>query len=200
MGFIDKQHSTQEEEEKRKFIFSNALKGVIWLGAILGGYLLAVQLLPQEWNEIISPFTDRAPLMFGVFFLSETFIGIIPPELFIIWAANKSFSTFILYMILLALISWSGGVIAYWVGKQFHRTRWIQRLTQRENFQRYAQLYRKFGAVVIVVSALTPLPYAMISFLSATFRFPFNKYLIYSSTRFLRFVFLGWLFWNLGVS
>ncbi len=194
------QHQTKEEQEKRQFIITNAIRGILWLTAIIGAYLLAALLLPEQWEDILDPITDNTLLLFSVFFLSETFIGIIPPELFIIWASSKPLSIYLLYLMLMSVLSWAGGLIAYMAGKQFHNLVWVQRLTRLENFQRYARLYRKFGAVVIVVSALTPLPYAMISFLSASFRFPPRKYLIYSATRFLKFVLLGWLFWNINLS
>jgi len=194
------QHQTQEEQEKRQFILSNAIKGILWLAAIIGAYLLAALLLPEQWEEVLDPITENTLLMFSVFFLSETFIGIIPPELFVIWASSQPLSIYLIYLLVMAVLSWTGGLIAYLVGKQFHNLTWVQRMTKLENFQRYTRLYRKFGGVVIVVSALTPLPYAMISFLSATFKFPLPKYLIYSAMRFLRFVLLGWLFWNINVS
>jgi len=199
MDIEEKRYTQKEAIEKRNFIIVNVLRGVAWLGVIIGIYLLAEYFLPENLKDILKPFTERPLVMFSIYFFSETFMGIIPPEFFVIWAAEKSLPIFLFYMLLLAVLSWIGGLIAYWVGRRFHKSKFLKRFTQLESYQNYMRIYRRFGAIIIVISALTPLPYAFISFLSATFQFPLSKYLVYSASRFLRFVILGWLFWNINV-
>lgn len=159
-------------------------------------YLLLDYLLPEEWDEWISPLTDRPLLMFGIFLASETFLGLIPLELFIFWAKNEPVNLYVLYVLLLSLLSFAGGLLAFWAGRFVDRIPLLKRLTRWSSYEEYAILYRRWGGIIIILAALTPLPFAMISFLSSSFLFPLQRYLLYASTRFLRFAALGWLLWG----
>ncbi|GAB4417368.1 MAG: hypothetical protein OHK0039_27650 [Bacteroidia bacterium] len=176
-----------------RFILSNSLKGLLWLGAIVGAYVLADYLLPEEWNRFLKPFTDRPVLMFSIFFFSETFTGLIPLELFVIWASKNGPMNYGAAVALMSLLSYIGGYIAYLLGQQIKNLRWLHRLTELEAYRRNQQLYRRWGGIVIILAALTPLPYAIICFLSGTFHFPWQRFLLYSATRFLRFAVVGWI-------
>lgn len=190
--------STQHEDPAyRRFVWQNISNGLVWLGAIVGLYVLALYFLPDEWNAYLKAYTDRPGWMFTIFFLSEAFTGLIPLELFIIWAASQPLGMYITYVVLLAVLSYVGGIVAFLLGTRLQHIRMLRRLNRREAFQRYGKLYRRWGGVVIIIAALTPLPYAVISFLSATFQFPFSRYLQFAAFRFLRFAFLGWLLWTI---
>lgn len=180
-----------------QFVIQNVLKGLAWLAGIVILYILARKYIPDEWLIWLEPLTSNPPLMCGVFFASETLFGLIPLELFIFWAKEQSLTAagFSAYVFLFACLSYLGGLCAYLAGVWAHRISWLKRLSELESFQTYAGLYRKWGVVIIILAALTPLPYATISFLSATFRFPLSRYLLYASTRFLRFLLVGWGTW-----
>ena len=176
-----------------KFILTNALKGLLWLGAIVGAYVLADYLLPAEWNAFLKPFTDRPVLMFTIFFLSETFTGLIPLELFVIWAAGRPLDMYIAFVALMAVLSFGGGSIAYLIGRWIKDWPRLARITQWDTFVHNAELYRRWGGIIIILAALTPLPFAIICFLSGTFQFPYRRFLLYSATRFIRFAVVGWV-------
>ena len=186
-----------DSREYYRFVAQNAFRGILWLSAIVALYILARRYIPDEWLAWAEPLTGNPPLMFLVFFLSETLFGLIPMELFVFWAKNHlpGLSGFSAYVLLLACLSFLGGLVAYYAGVWAHRIPLLKRLSELESFQTYSTLYRRWGGVVIILAALTPLPYATISFLSATFRFPLSRYLLYASTRFIRFFLVGWGTW-----
>jgi membrane protein YqaA with SNARE-associated domain len=196
----EKPRSSKEtqEEEYQRFVWTNVLRGIAWLVGIIMLYLLAQWLLPADWSDSLARFTDNPPWVFFIFFLSEAFTGLIPLEFFIIWAKSESLGTYSAYVLLLSVLSYLGGMIAFGIGSQVRNFRWLKRFSELETFQRYATLYRRYGGIIIIISSLTPLPFAIICFLSATFRFPFRRYLLYTSMRFLRFAVLGWLLWKIG--
>ncbi|MEM6264711.1 MAG: hypothetical protein AAGI38_19520 [Bacteroidota bacterium] len=191
--------SPEERTEYYRFIVNNVLRALLWFGLIVGGYFVFNEFFGEKWRVWISPLTDRPSLLMLIFLLSETFFGIIPPEFFVIWASDKPTDRFIFYVILLASLSILGGLIAFGAGKLVTRIKWLKRLTELESFQEYANLYRRYGGILIVISALTPLPYATISLLSASLGFPLNRYLLYASSRILRFVLLAWFFGEVSI-
>ena len=188
----------KNRKEYYQFIFSSGIKALIWLAAIVGGYLLFEKFVPTQWNQYLAPFNEKPELIFTIFFASETLFGIIPLEFFILWAKKEPILTYISYVILFSALSYIGAFIAYWAGTQVKRFAFLKRLTQLDSFRYYATIYSKFGGLVIILSALTPLPFATISFLSATFQFPVEKYMLYSATRFARFAIMGWILWAVG--
>lgn len=188
----------QDRKEYYQFILSSGLKALIWLAAIVGGYFLLQRFIPQQWNQYLTPFTGQPGLIFTIFFTSETLFGIIPLEFFILWAKKEPLLTYIAYVVLLSVLSYLGAFVAYWAGTKAKQINILKRLTQLDSFRYYANIYSKFGGFVIILSALTPIPFATISFLSATFHFPVKKYILYSATRFARFAILGWFLWSVA--
>lgn len=178
------------------FLAKYGLQGLLWLGAIIGLYMLANYLLPENWNNILSPVTDSTPLTFLVFFLSETIIGIVPAEFFVIWAkTGNSLEVDVLLVLALAIVSYIAGIVAFFAGKWSRRMPLFQSYLERPSAQEYLNLYRRWGGVVIAVAALTPLPFGFFSLISGAFEFPFKRYVVYALFRFVRFLVVGYVVW-----
>ena len=80
---------------RKKFLFGNLLKGLAWFIAIVLIFLLAKEYLPYDPEGWVGNIYDRPVLVYLVFTLSEIVVGIIPPEVFMIWSlqsANPFFS------------------------------------------------------------------------------------------------------------
>ena len=184
----------------RAFLWKNITNGLIWLGLILLVYFIAARTLPKEWGTYLQDYTDRPFWMFSIFFFSETFTGLIPLELFVIWARQDPVSKYILYVFMLSVLSFIGGIIAYYIGTKVNDLPFLKKLTERPFIAKNSDLYRRFGGIVIVLAALTPLPYAIICFVSGAFEYPFRRFLLYATTRFLRFAIIGWILWSIRVA
>ena len=94
-----------------------SLKKALWPVVIVIIALLLFNNYVYNVNEGLKHFTDTFTdiQVFTVFFLSESFLGLIPPEIFIAW--SKKTSEPIFNLVLLAFISYVGGVISFFIGK-----------------------------------------------------------------------------------
>ena len=53
-------------------------------------------------------------IILGVFFASETMLGLVPPEIFIAWADKTASPIF--YLTILASLSYIGGILSFFMG------------------------------------------------------------------------------------
>ena len=120
----------------------------------------------------------------AIFFTSETILGLIPPDLFIIWA--KKFASPYGMVTLLACLSYLGGVIAYFLGKYIGGLPKIEQWILTK-FDKHFKLIQKWGGVLIVFAALFPLPFSAICLVAGAVRFPFKTFLALGLFRFARF-------------
>jgi hypothetical protein len=99
------------------FLRSTAIKGGI---AIVGfvTILLVLDYFFLDFDAMLDNLvTNYSPkVIFSFFLLSETILGLVPPEIFIAWA-SKSVSPW-LFLFILATMSYLGGIIAYFIGNR----------------------------------------------------------------------------------
>ena len=99
-----------------QFVGSNLKKAILpILGIVLGIYLFNKYV--YNINDGLHHFTETFSKL-GIlvtFFISETLLGLIPPEIFIAW--SKKTDDPILNLAILATLSYSGGLISYYIGK-----------------------------------------------------------------------------------
>jgi|SRR5690554_4496880 len=129
-----------------------------------------------------------------VFLASESLLGLVPPEIFIAWS-NKMPSP-ILYLSLLAAMSYVGGIISYFIGK------WVFTLPKvyaymEGKMKKHLKHIRKWGGFLIVVGALLPIPYSMTSMAAGMINYKFTHYLLFGLLRFVRFYLYALAIFNL---
>jgi membrane protein YqaA with SNARE-associated domain len=125
-----------------------------------------------------------------LFFISETILGLIPPDFFIVWA-NSSNHPIILTTILAGL-SYIGGLTAYFIGFRLSKTPKINKWLLRKFSSHFATLH-KYGGFLIVFSALLPLPFSTVTAVAGMVDYPFQKLALLGSTRILRFFGYGYI-------
>lgn len=177
-----------------KFLIRNGLKGVLWMAILLGGYFLfdrlVVQKNPEAWIET---FYARPLIIYLIYCASEFFFGVIPPELFMIWAFNKSDTAhYVLNVGFFAVVSYIMGYLTFLIG-QFLYKRVSFRYFRMKFLKETWPLLRKYGIFIIIVAALTPLPWAAVSLLVGSAGYPAGRYLRYALFRILRFVVYGFI-------
>lgn len=123
-------------------------------------------------------------LLFLVFFISESFLGLLPPDFFILWTSE--FDNAYELVTLLAILSYAGGVASYYIGRGLSLLPKVSQFIARK-YRKNFTLVRKWGGIFIVLAAMTPLPYAMICMMAGLLRFPVPLFLAFSTTRILRF-------------
>jgi membrane protein YqaA with SNARE-associated domain len=136
---------------------------------------------------ITETFNDIGVL--ALFTLSESFLGMIPPDIFVIWSVK--FNQPFLMLALLGVLSYTGGVVSFYIGNGLSRHPRIRRFSERA-LERYIRLVQKWGGAFVVIAALFPFtPYSMIVMAVSLLKFPLKKYLLFGLTRVTRFVIQG---------
>ena len=168
-----------------QFLGKNIKKAILPLFLLIGGALLLEHYV-LDFHTLFEETTKNysSVSIFSLFFASESFLGLIPPELFIAWV--KTLPEPALYLSLLALLSYIGGCISYFIGKTVLTIPAVKKVIENR-MKKHIVNIRKWGGFLIVVGALLPLPFSMVSMASGIINFSFRKYLLFGLFRFLRF-------------
>jgi uncharacterized membrane protein YdjX (TVP38/TMEM64 family) len=163
---------------------------VIVLVFLVGRYLVDFNAL---FGGMIDRFSDNFVLL--LFFISESFTGMIPVDLFVIWA--QKFELPLLWLALLGILSYAGGVISYGIGKWISTRPRMKRFSERR-LVRYMDFVRKWGGAFIVIAALLPFtPFSLVVIAVTLFKYPFRLFLLFALARLARFILQGIFFFDL---
>jgi uncharacterized membrane protein YdjX (TVP38/TMEM64 family) len=154
---------------------------------IIGKYLI-------DFDSIFKFITTRFQDWFvlTLFLLSESFLGMIPPDLFLIWSTK--FESPMLMATSLGMLSYIGGIISFLIGFMLTKRKRIKAYSERV-LVNYIGMIRKWGGAFIVISALFPFsPFSMVVIAVSLFKYPFKLYLLFGLTRIARFVIQGFFY------
>lgn len=167
------------------FLGSSLLKAIPLILLFVGG-LLAIHFYVIDVNVLLNKVTETFPAfgVFTVFFISESILGLIPPELFIAWSSKSV--TPIFHLSLLALLSYAGGVVSYYIGKAITKIPSVHEYLEIK-MAKHIRNTRKWGGFLIVVGALLPIPYSLTTMTAGIIKYPLNSLLLFGLLRFLRF-------------
>ena len=137
-----------------------------------------------------------------VFFMTvcESIFLFIPPEVFMTPAivADKKRATPM--VISAALGSLIGGAIAYLIGFWLFDTVgiWlIQHVASMEKFELTQSLFNQYGIMIIILTAITPIPYKVLAVCAGFLQYPIFIFLGVSALfRTGRFAIIGFLLWR----
>jgi len=189
-----------KNKERADFFLRQLGKGFLFLLVIIGGYILASKYFGFDLKEIMGPLYERPTLVFSLFLVSEFVFGIIPPEFFMIWSQRHGdLSVFMNNVSLLMVISYVAGVFGYWFGAYLNTTR-IYRLVKKRIFGKFEKHFYKYGGFLVIVAAVTPIPFSGICMLVGSLRYPFNKFLLFAMARFVRFTVYAAIIWQTQVA
>ncbi|MBZ0326281.1 MAG: VTT domain-containing protein [Altibacter sp.] len=163
------------------------------------GFIILVVLLNQfvfDFSEFFTHITNTyAPVgILSVFFASESLLGLIPPEIFIAWS-DKTASPMV-YLTLLAILSYLGGIVSYFIGKMILRIPAVYNYVEVK-MEKHLRNVRKWGGFLIIVGALLPIPFSMTSMAAGTINYRFRNYLLFGTLRFVRFYLFALAIFNL---
>jgi membrane protein DedA with SNARE-associated domain len=134
-------------------------------------------------NNIFETYSPKIVILF--FLISESILGLIPLEIFILWS-SKSGSPF-LFLFALATVSYIGGAVSYFIGMRISLIPSISKHVERKIKQHIINL-RKWGGLFIVLGTIAPIPHAIVSIGAGFIDYKFKYYLLWSLFRYLRFV------------
>lgn len=167
------------------FLKDTAFKGgaviVVFVVLLLGleFFVLDIDLL---LNTLVATYSSQ--IVFSFFLVSETILGIIPPEIFIAWASKSASPWLILFV--LATISYIGGIISYFIGNRLYLIPAIKNQIENKIAKHIANL-RKWGGLFVLLGAISPIPHSLVSLASGLIKYNFKQYLLWSLFRYARF-------------
>lgn len=177
-----------------QFLLKNGLRGILWLVVIIGIYFFFEEFFiskaPDAWVE---QFYARPVIIYLIYFGSEFFFGIIPPELFMIWAFNKGDAiNYTLTIAFFAVVSYLLGYVTFLIGQFIYKKVLFRYMRIKYLKKSWPQL-RKYGIFLIIVAALTPLPWSAVCLLVGSAGYPSGRFLRYALFRLVRFAVYGFI-------
>lgn len=174
-----------------RFIGKNSVKLLISLALIgLVAFLFNTYVfnIASGTEYVVNHFS--APVVLAIFQLSELTHGLLAPEIFMTWVS--AFENPWLWLFILANMSYFGGLGAYFIGRK------LDKLPKVHNwfyvkFEKQFKQIKKFGGLLIIVAAFTPLPYSPICMVSGIIRFPLKSFMLVTLSRYVRFLIYGFV-------
>jgi len=193
---LRKHHSSNKERGLYGYMWWTALKIIFVYFLIFIPIILITKYLINLnplFQYISHNFSDGLILI--LFLVSESSLGMIPPDFFIIWTAK--FSSPFIYLLILSILSYIGGAISYMIGRWLLKRPRIKAYSERV-LDKYITLVRKWGGAFIIIAALFPFsPFPLVVIAVSLFRFPFKLYLLFGISRILRFIIQGVFYLNI---
>ncbi len=175
------------------FVWQSTKKALPWaLGLVAAVYIVNHFF---SINAALIHLTETLPVwgVLGFFFVSETLLGLVPPEIFIAWANHMKLPW--LYLTSLGFISYFGGLLSYWIGVAITKIPVVHDYLEVK-MAKQLKNSKKWGGFLIVVGALLPLPFSISCMAAGIIKFPFKGVMLYGSLRLLRFFIYGLLIFN----
>lgn len=185
--------------DKTRFFLSYLLKGLAWFALLIVIFIIFKKYIHLNFGEWLEPIFDTTRLVFVIYIISELFFGIIPPELFMIWALRTGeLLDYSLLVFALAALSYLAGFAGFLFGNYLNTTI-LFRYIRKRYLGKYQVSLQKYGVFLILVAALTPLPWSGISMLVGSMHYSTKKYLYWALSRFLRFAVYAAIIWEANI-
>lgn len=123
------------------------------------------------------------------FFVSETLLGLIPPEIFIGW--SKKTSNPILNLSILATLSYAGGILSFFIGKASLKIASIKNYLEVK-MAKHLKNTSKWGGFLILIGALLPIPFSITCMAAGMIKYPLKGVVLFGLFRFARFALYAW--------
>ena len=133
-------------------------------------------------NNLVATYSPQ--IIFSFFLISETVLGLVPPEVFIAWA-SKSVTPW-LFLLILATMSYVGGIVSYIIGNRMFLIPSVKNHLENK-IARHITNLRKWGGFFVFVGAMLPIPHSVVSLASGLIRYNFKHYLLWALFRYVRF-------------
>jgi membrane protein YqaA with SNARE-associated domain len=178
-----------------KFLMDSAKKAIppiLFLVLVLWIFHNYIYNINDGLEVITASFSRIAILL--VFFVSETLLGLIPPEIFIAW--SKKTTDPILNLALLATLSYVGGILSYYIGKAVLKIKVVKNYFENK-MVKHLKNTTKWGGFLIAVGALLPIPFSITCLAAGMIKYPLKGVLVFGTLRFVRFAIYGVVIYNM---
>lgn len=123
------------------------------------------------------------------FFISETLLGLIPPEIFIAW--SKKTAAPIVNLSILATLSYIGGILSFYIGKASLKIKVVKNYLEVK-MAKHLKNTSKWGGFLIIIGALLPVPFSITCMAAGMIKYPIKGVILFGLFRFARFALYAW--------
>ncbi|RKD88455.1 YqaA family protein [Mangrovibacterium diazotrophicum] len=178
-----------------EFIRDTSIKGGVIM-ALAVAVLVALEYFVLDFDVLLNTLVETysPAVVFSTFFASETFLGLLPPEVFIAWSAKAS--TPWTFLMILASLSYLGGILAYFIGNRITMIPTI-RIHLETKIKTHITNLKKWGGLFVFIGAMLPLPHSIVSMACGLVKYNFGSYLLWALFRFVRFIIYGLLIFRI---
>jgi len=168
------------------FLKSTAYKAAT-IATVFVLLVVSLEIFLLDFNLILNNLVDTysPKIIYSVFLLSETFLGLLPPEMFIAWASKLEIPWGSLFI--LASLSYVGGIISFFLGTRLFLIPSVKNHIENK-IQKHIVNLRKWGGIFVFLGAVSPVPHSVVSLASGLIGYNFKSYLLWSLFRYIRFV------------
>ena len=168
------------------FLRKTAYKGGT-VTAIFVLLLVSLEIFFLDFNLLLNNLVLLYPakIIYSSFLISETFLGLVPPEMFIAWASKLEIPWGALFI--LATLSYIGGIISYFLGTRLFLIPSVKNHIENKIKKHIVNL-RKWGGIFVFLGAVSPVPHSVVSLTSGLIGYNFKSYLLWSLFRYMRFI------------
>ncbi|HSI75907.1 MAG TPA: VTT domain-containing protein [Lunatimonas sp.] len=176
------------------------LRGLLFLAVLIGLFLIFNKIFPEDLRERwFSSIYDNTQLVIAVFVGSEILFGIIPPEVFMLWAFRTGhLGNYYLSIGVLAIISYLAGAFNFYLGRRIKDTLLFTKI-RRLWLRKSLLLFEKYGEYLVIVASVTPIPFSAIALLSGAGNLDPIKYLKFSLWRIVRFFVYAFILYQASI-
>lgn len=166
-----KNSNTKEDNFLKKYVIQKILWSIFALLLVVVINILINKYAGNYFNAFAQKVSENYILTGFSFFISEILIGILPAELFMMIYQSKAASEYFLIVFALGIISSLCGLIAFIVGKYLKSIQIACMVLFQKKFKEYGDLFVKYGWIILILAATTPLPFSMVCFIAGYFKF-----------------------------
>lgn len=188
----------EEQETRSGFLLKNFIRGIVWLVIVVVAFVFAEEYIQDNFQRDIVHLQNRPLILYSIFFGSEVVFGLIPPVLFMTtWKLilRVDLYDYVLNLGIMTILSFIAGVIGFYVGRLFSKTKLYRRMEVRY-LRQYNQQLKKYGSFLVIVGALTPIPFSATCMMAGSVNIPVKEFLWVCATRIFYFLIYGWIVWS----
>ncbi len=183
-----------DNPELKKIFQKQLFRGFLFLLFLVGLIFLIALIFEPQINEFADWMIDNfgfAGLGASVF-IADLMISPIPPDaaLYLIGQSTMH-EQWGLWVPLLGLVSSIAGICGWLIGRRLQHVRFFRRIIVTFGREHKGQI-RRFGFWMVVIGALTPLPFSLTCWLAGIFKLPLQTFVLAALVRVPRFVLYYW--------